>query len=939
MTAVTADLGLLPDTDVVRPRVWIGNAVTAEIQFRDEARKPAAVTDPVTFTWRSPANVLVDLPGVPVPGKPGLFRCAYRAPLVGERWAVRAQKGNDKPVLNWMLFDVVPEPPGGPVPQQAMWLASPDTALLSLEGTHLAGATIPDFPQVEADDSGSLPAGLLIPAVDRDAPGGPASVHVTQQAIRDDALATIAPQVEQVSDDAQAVEMSRQQVVGIREAIPGDVATEVGAKVPPAVDASVAAKVPPAVDTALAQKVAPAVADQVTAQIDPKVTAAQDARTGSEAARTGAQIAQGRSEDAANNTAASIANAARMALTLAALQASTPAPAAGALGVVYGAGTDRGLYQYLSGAWTYQGLTLADLLAMVSRSSNDPAGLVVKDANGNVGLELSGDGKLLYAAGTIIQVAANGTVTIGRVGSSGGVELLPNGQTRIGGVTLSQNAATDYQIGLADEFGNIIPLSMGGSSGGSGGGSTTTGFTAAELLGFDADVMAQGRGLASFRKALTQPPRIGAIGAINGAGQSLSVGGGFGPGITTVPLGNNWQIGTSQRFTMGGANAVPIGDANFHGLVSTSAAEFFQTTAVNAFLRLSAAHRGVPVTTPDLVLGSNATGYPGRSIELLSYGSAPEGSNGASYWSYMRDIVLAQKAAAQALGKPFVVLAILFDQGQANVAGVGLANSAEAWCALFLQYVADWITYILPLTDNEYPPLWVLNQTSGGFQQDTYQLGVSMGQILAAQRSPYVVLAQPMGNYQNCGTDQHPSANSHARAGNKLGQVLHEVINLGRSWEPLRPMQILWRGREVLIGLNPRKGPIRFASPFNGWTRVDPATVASKGFTVTDSLGALTVTAVDIVGQATIRLTVNRTPQDAPWVTAGSAAAGSGRTFVEDSDDQLAFEAYRYLPPIQNPDGTTTARMDPAENLPAEIGKPYSMANQLLTFRQQAVAA
>ncbi|MBP0493033.1 hypothetical protein [Roseomonas indoligenes] len=744
------------------------------------------------------------------------------------------------------------------------------------------------FKDVQAAAPRTGTEGLLIGQDDEDGVTQPRFIPVEE--FWEDNRQAVAPLVEQVDNDAQAVELSRQEVADTAAGLPAAVAGQVGAQVPPAVEGELAVQAPPVV-AGLAQ---------------PYVAAAQDA---------------------ANNTAAAVVNAARMALTLTALQASTPTPAAGALGNVYGTGTDRGLYQYLSGAWTYQGLTLADLLAMVSRSNNDPASLVVKDVNGNVGLELSGDGKLFYMAGALIQQAADGTVTVGRFGSGGAVELLPSGRARIGGVTLSQNAATDYQIGLSDEFGNIIPISLGGSSGGSGGGSSTT-FTFGEIAAFDATALGRAETLRAAPKARTQPILNGAVNFIPGDGQSFANGGGSGPGITRTVTPGCLMVGTSPRFTLGGPTAVPATDAAFHDLVSTPASEFYQVGAIHALRRLDCAMRGVPLTSTERVLASQALGFPGVSLEQLAYGAPPRPGDEQNLWTYNSQIYAAARAAASAQGKPLVVPAVLQDQGQANVAGAGLANTAEAYCAGVLQRVANWITYQMPLTDNAYPPLFVLHQTSGGYQQDTFQNGVSQGQMLAAERSPYVVVSQPFGNYQQSGTDEHPAANGHGTGGEKDAEVLHEVLNLGRGWEPLRPVSIAWRGREILIGLSPRRAPIRWARPFDSWTRVNPANYPNRGFAVSDSLGGLTISAVEIVGAATVRLTVNRTPNEAPWVTAGSAAAAGGLTFIEDSDDGLTLASYRYV-----------AGMDPAENLPDEVGKPYRRANQLVTFRQQATAA
>ncbi|MFH5926455.1 hypothetical protein, partial [Roseomonas sp. SXEYE001] len=195
MTVVTADLGLLPDPDVQRPRRWIGDTLRAEVQFRDAARRPVIPPGSVTFLWKSPAGLVLEMPGVAVAGRVGLYRCEYQAPTVG-LWQVRASGGDDGPALDWTDIVVVAEPPGGPIPQQAIWVTSQSNALVTQHGTHLAGATIdklPTKPIFEATDT--------IPAVDGE--GG--SRSLTGAAIFSAAIAAAEGKVGSKADRAFAL--------------------------------------------------------------------------------------------------------------------------------------------------------------------------------------------------------------------------------------------------------------------------------------------------------------------------------------------------------------------------------------------------------------------------------------------------------------------------------------------------------------------------------------------------------------------------------------------------------------------------------------------------------------------------------------------------------------------------------------------------------------
>jgi hypothetical protein len=207
MTVVSADLGLLPDADVLRPRVWIGDTLVVRVQFRDEARKPSEPPGPVVFLWKSPSNVVLELPGVAVAGKVGAYNCEYQVPTTG-LWAVRADGGDGQP-LEWTEVTVVPEPPVGSIPQQSIWLSAVGTAAVSTRGTHLAGATIPQFPA-----KATLEATDTIPGVDADGN----SVRLPGNAVIDAALATVAPAVEQVTQAAATVATQAGEVAGNAQA-------------------------------------------------------------------------------------------------------------------------------------------------------------------------------------------------------------------------------------------------------------------------------------------------------------------------------------------------------------------------------------------------------------------------------------------------------------------------------------------------------------------------------------------------------------------------------------------------------------------------------------------------------------------------------------------------------------------------------------------------
>lgn len=681
-------------------------------------------------------------------------------------------------------------------------------------------------------------------------------------------------------------------------------------------------------------------ADRTATGEDREATAEDRVQTGLDRAAAATSATQaGLSAAAAATTeaniSAAIANSAVRRPTLAALQAVTTSPT-GTVGEVYAETANNGTYRWSGTAWDLVSrATIPSLDARATATEGviapNPAlpaySLIIKDGLGRVAGWLNRAGSVLKLAGLLV-TRGSGRTTLQEGTGGGSVALLADGGVAISGMTLRDNALPGT-VRIVDALGRGRVVLTDPSSG-SGSGSGGADFSADYIAGFDAQAMALGAGLARARKTLTQPVMAGARNAINLHGQSLAVGGNSDPiGMSFTPFGNTWMVGTRERFTQVGGDWVPVTNGNFNPLVASADVEGFGVSARNAFRRLDAASQGVSPAEVTRLIGGNTTGVPGEPIERLSFGADPAPGEAVSYWDNMVAVVAAQKAAATAEGKTLVIPAIIWEQGQANVAGAGLANTASAYAALLNQYERDFNERICgSLLGQDYPALMIVSQTGGGYQQDTFNNGVSQGQIDAALANPRIVAVEGFGNRQSdTPTNAHPTPNGHRLGGEKLAQVLHEVITLGRNWDYMRAVSVVWSGRTVLIGCNPRKPPIRFSTPFLGFTRVDPASYVNKGFSVTDSLGGVTILGVDLPGQATIRLSLSRTPVGPVWVTAGSAGAASGLTLIEDSDDTQAFQSYEFLP-----------GMNAAANIPAEIGQRYSMRNGLMTFRTLATA-
>ncbi|GAB0119496.1 hypothetical protein [Acidisoma sp. 7E03] len=469
-------------------------------------------------------------------------------------------------------------------------------------------------------------------------------------------------------------------------------------------------------------------------------------------------------------------------------------------------------------------------------------------------------------------------------------------------------------------------------------GTSTSGFSLAEMTAFDAMTLSTGRALCVSRKMQTQPIIDTSYNIFDPDGQSFTVGVGGDPLLTTTALtAGVLMVGTNQQFTvLGNGSRVPAGSAALNPLIATGSDEGFSVAATYAFKMLDFGAQGQPPSNGDRAIVSNYLGTGGKTIEQLSYSAAPVAPATKNLFGGKLDVLQSQHDLAVAAGKTPNLTAILFDQGQYNYNQASGTHDAATWAALVGQYIDDTNTYATQaIFSQALPPLWVVQQPGGAWAVDIYQkLGIANGAIMLAQGRPDVVLAQPDFNYPSHqdgagGTlNGHPTTNAYRWMGCKLAQVLYEVLILGRNWDYMRPLFIWWRGQTIMIGVNPKVGPLRFTLPYAGYTRVAAGAFPNQGFEAVDPSGqAIEISSVSLFGSGTIVIRLASTPSGPPTVNCGGRAAAGGNTFITDSDPWVAPLSWTYA-----------AGMDPSENDPAMVGKPYPMANWLLAFSEVAIA-
>lgn len=259
------------------------------------------------------------------------------------------------------------------------------------------------------------------------------------------------------------------------------------------------------------------------------------------------------------------------------------------------------------------------------------------------------------------------------------------------------------------------------------------------------------------------------------------------------------------------------------------------------------------------------------------------------------------------------MIALLWTQGEANVgAGTTFQDYYDEVRALFDDIDVD-------IGTDEYAqvrrPLKLIHQTSSKWVEDTTNQAVQMAQLALAEDFPDIAVVGPAYQYPNkTEADGHLDANGYLWKGCQEAKVFDRMVFGGEGWQPLKIIKAVQRGNEILVIYNVPAPPLQFKAILAGYTLT---TYSTKGFKVTDGVGTIGITAVDIVADAVIRLTLGSLPTGTATVWyASQTTAGQGNVF--DSDPTQCIFNYTYLPA----DGD-----DAAVNVASLVDQPFSLNN------------
>jgi hypothetical protein len=775
--------------------------------------------------------------------------------------------------------------------------------------------------------------GLLIAQDDEDEVPQPRLLTVGL--IRQDALGTIAPQVQQVTTTAAAVQEARVEVAGVVQALPQTIAGELAVQAPAVIQAG-----------------AEAGADAGSA-------------AGAQAAQPFAQQA----EVAAANTSATVANAAIQRATLAELKALTGV-ADRQLGVVFGTGADAGQYRYSisTGTWARESNTVPQIDAVLRLlaswvQSGGAQGITLEGPGGFVWGEWTAAGEIAARSlrvtdelaltdvlGAFLAKLQPGTMPTEWIDFAGRVfaQFQPDGTLALSGMaagdaradtltvpgvltaaagTLGVHGAkvlASPQQGISFEnehglvYAEIAPSTTAGNA---------DGWTPTEAAGFEAEGLAASTA-AQRIDTLTARPTYD-INIVPALGQSHTVGAqarrsisraghpfvrmvgncvrSYGASTTTwTPNGAAAFNPIAARVAGTGAGVIlTVAEEEALPADATNAGETILEGALAMLDLLQQIERG-PLSDRSLILVGNTVGVSGTNIEQW-LPDAP-GTYFTRFTSYI-DLVKSMAPAGKTVGCPYLII----DIGQNNYGGSGGSTpDKDQFKAYVRQVINACRAYVASALGQTDPMGVIVAQPAAGYTNDAFDMAIGQAWRELAAEDPLITLGTS-GYPEPDNGGGHLTANGYRQRGMQLGKALHAKA-MGRFFHLPEPVRVVRRGLQVAVPYRTTDAkPLRRAASYVGGT----ATLYDDwGFSHFEAGGTrVDIASVSLLGPHALGITLARAPVGDPAAEELRYAdktyhVGNGNLFADDALRTPAL--YEFLNAMQ-----------PEENIPELVGKPY----------------
>ena len=308
----------------------------------------------------------------------------------------------------------------------------------------------------------------------------------------------------------------------------------------------------------------------------------------------------------------------------------------------------------------------------------------------------------------------------------------------------------------------------------------------------------------------------------------------------------------------------------------------------------------------------------GKTIEQLAKVNSQDGV--ARYARFIDGLSKIKTAAAT---ETCVVDGICWMQGEYNYYDNGGSWNKSSYKTQLAALIDNMQADAMSVAGQAGKPAFLMYQTGAAYTRDVDSAGVpglhiGMAQLETALERNDAFMVGPVYPYTDKGG--HMDSNGSRWFGQMIAKVWDRVVRQGRRWLPLMPTRITAVGREILIEFHVPAPPLKFDLPYV----VNAATdYAAKGFKVTDSAGTPGIASVQIVGQASVKITLSRDLATGAYVWYADKTVHNGNGCLRDSDTTVAVDNYVYEP---------ERGMYASANIPALVGKPYPLQNWCVAF-------
>lgn len=428
-------------------------------------------------------------------------------------------------------------------------------------------------------------------------------------------------------------------------------------------------------------------------------------------------------------------------------------------------------------------------------------------------------------------------------------------------------------------------------------------------------------------------------------GQSISTGYEGWPALTKVAreINNLIMLGQSVRGATRAGTYSALGGNAFNDMISVVQSTATPTTILSDSA-VAALPRGASNEGEDMMVGAinfwraqqlkmrALSSDPSRKIIGLNVGVAgmtvEQLSKGASTGHYENRFIKALTDLKSTIpsGKTVGLVGIIYVGNEYNYdASWGGTTDKDTYKALLralLTSMSNDAASILGYGASERPAKFTV-QPGASYTRDVTNMSIGNAHLELSREYDDIFLCGTY--YQVTDKANHLSPNGYRWVGQKVGQVMHQVLDRRINWFPTQPISATCQGTNLLLDLALPKSAAAFAPAY--YLTTGGTIYPNKGFRVTDSSGQIDITDTSYAADTIAKLTLSRAPVSTPTVWYAPQTTYNGNGNVCDSDTTKSLYLYEYH------EGTGQY---PEENIPALVDKPYDLRNFSVAYTIQA---